>query len=66
MPKDRDQQTPEEPEDEARLEATRGQGRAGTGGDVLPDERSAPGAASGGEVTDARRTMPADQEGKYR
>lgn len=47
MPKDRDQMTPAEPEDAERLESTRGQGRAGTGGDILPEDPPGPGAASG-------------------
>jgi hypothetical protein len=46
MPKDRDQLTPAEPEDEAKLERERGQGTGGSGRDVLPDERSAPGGSS--------------------
>jgi len=35
MPKDRDQLTPEEPEDAAHLASHRGQGTAGTGQDLL-------------------------------
>jgi hypothetical protein len=35
MPKDRDQLTPEEPEDAAQLASHRGQGTAGTGQDLL-------------------------------
>lgn len=35
MPKDRDQLTPEEPEDAAQLAGHRGQGTAGTGQDLL-------------------------------
>lgn len=46
MPKDRDQMTPDEPEDAEKLERERGQGTGGTGRDVLSNERSAPGAAS--------------------
>lgn len=38
MGKDRDQLTPEEPEDRATLEANRGQGTGGTGYDRLPGE----------------------------
>jgi hypothetical protein len=38
MPKDRDQMTPVDPDDLARLERTRGQGTAGTSEDVLPSE----------------------------
>lgn len=35
MPKDRDQLTPEEPEDAAHLASHRGKGTAGTGEDLL-------------------------------
>ena len=38
--------TPAEPEDAEELEQERGQGSGGTGNDVLPNERSAPGGAS--------------------
>ncbi len=38
MPKDRDQMTPEDPEDLATLEQSRGQGTGGTGYDRLPGE----------------------------
>ncbi|HEX5367134.1 MAG TPA: YbhB/YbcL family Raf kinase inhibitor-like protein [Acidimicrobiales bacterium] len=38
MPKDRDQLTPEEPDDAARLAASRGKGTAGSGEDLLPGE----------------------------
>lgn len=48
MPKDRDQLTPEEPEDREHLEQTRGQGTGGSGLDALPSERSSPGGAAGG------------------
>jgi Raf kinase inhibitor-like YbhB/YbcL family protein len=41
MPKDRDQQTPADPEDAARLAATRGQGSGGSGEDLLPGEPGA-------------------------
>lgn len=50
--------TPEEPEDAERLEHSRGQGTGGSGRDVLPDERSAPGASSGGEVTETSEERP--------
>lgn len=43
MEKDRDQQTPEDPEDRERLERTRGQGTGGSGLDQLPSEKSVPG-----------------------
>lgn len=46
MPRDRDQQTPAEPEDAEHLENTRGQGTGGSGLDELPGERSARGGAS--------------------
>ena len=39
MPKDRDQMTPEDPEDAAHLAANRGQGTGGTGTDQLPREK---------------------------
>lgn len=40
MPKDRDQLTPDEPEDWARLQTSRGQGTGGTGYDRLPGEEA--------------------------
>ena len=40
MPKDRDQLTPDEPEDWARLQTHRGQGTGGTGYDRLPGEEA--------------------------
>jgi hypothetical protein len=40
MPKDRDQQTPDDPEDWANLTLQRGQGTGGTGYDRLPGEES--------------------------
>lgn len=42
MPKDRDQQTPAEPEDWAALTGSRGQGTGGTGYDRLPGEEARP------------------------
>jgi Raf kinase inhibitor-like YbhB/YbcL family protein len=42
MPRDRDQQTPSDPDDARRLATNRGQGTAGTGRDLLPDEAGAP------------------------
>ena len=42
MPKDRDQQTPAEPEDWAALTSSRGQGTGGTGYDRLPGEEAPP------------------------
>jgi hypothetical protein len=40
MEKDRDQLTPDEPEDRARLQRHRGQGTGGTGYDRLPGEEA--------------------------
>lgn len=40
MPKDRDQQTPDDPEDWAAITTSRGQGTGGTGYDRLPGEES--------------------------
>jgi hypothetical protein len=40
MTKDRDQLTPDEPEDWATLQKNRGQGTGGTGYDRLPGEES--------------------------
>lgn len=56
MPKDRDQQTPVEPEDEERLERHRGQGTAGTGEDLLPSERR-------GVPEEIELTSPAFEDG---
>ncbi len=42
MPKDRDQLTPDEPDDWAELTAGRGQGTAATGYDRLPGEEARP------------------------
>lgn len=38
MPKDRDQLTPADPEDAEHLASHRGQGSAGTGRDLLPEQ----------------------------
>ncbi len=38
MEKDRDQMTPDDPEDWAKLQGSRGQGTGGTGYDRLPGE----------------------------
>ncbi len=38
MPKDRDQLTPDDPESAEHLATHRGQGAAGTGRDLLPEE----------------------------
>jgi hypothetical protein len=40
MEKDRDQLTPDEPEDWAKLQRARGQGTGGTGYDRLPGEEA--------------------------
>ena len=40
MEKDRDQLTPDEPEDWAKLQSARGQGTGGTGYDRLPGEEA--------------------------
>jgi hypothetical protein len=55
MPKDRDQLTPEEPEDAAHLASHRGQGSAGTGQDVLGDGPRRAGDAA----IDADEELPA-------
>jgi hypothetical protein len=54
MPQDRDQLTPDDPEDLATLERSRGQGTGGTGYDVLPGEEgvaSAPAAEDDADPT---------------
>ena len=48
MEKDRDQLTPDEPEDWAKLQRSRGQGTGGTGYDRLPGEE-APGSFTADE-----------------
>ncbi|HZD65252.1 MAG TPA: hypothetical protein VE152_04060 [Acidimicrobiales bacterium] len=65
MPKDRDQLTPDEPDDEELLEHTRGQGRAGTGRDEVPEDRSAPGGASGSGVPRARDEVDTEDKSRY-
>ncbi len=40
MEKDRDQLTPDDPDDWAKLQRSRGQGTAGTGYDRLPGEEA--------------------------
>ena len=40
MEKDRDQMTPDDPDDLAKLEGRRGQGTGGTGYDRLPTEEA--------------------------
>ncbi len=42
MEKDRDQLTPDDPEDWAKLQRSRGQGTGGTGYDRLPGEEAPP------------------------
>lgn len=54
MPKDRDQLTPETPEDAAQLASHRGQGTGGTGQDVLGDGPRRAGAAA----VDADEDLP--------
>ncbi|HEX2118962.1 MAG TPA: hypothetical protein VHF91_07245 [Acidimicrobiales bacterium] len=49
MEKDRDQLTPDDPEDWAKLQRSRGQGTAGTGYDRLPGEE-APSSLHEGET----------------
>lgn len=57
MPKDREQQTPVDPDDRERLERNRGQGTAGTGQDLLPGEPGGPGPQQ------LELTSPAFEEG---
>ncbi len=57
MPKDRDQLTPDDPEDRATLEASRGQGTGGTGYDLLPGED----ADGPGLPADEDATVPAGE-----
>lgn len=54
MPKDRDQLTPDDPEDAEYLATHRGQGTGGTGYDLLP---------GGPEVEGAEDTVPGPGEG---
>ena len=51
MEKDRDQLTPDEPEDLAKLQRARGQGTGSTGYDRLPSEEAEP-ALRDGELSD--------------
>ena len=51
MEKDRDQLTPDEPEDWAKLQRARGQGTGSTGYDRLPGEEAEP-ALHDGDFTD--------------
>ncbi len=54
MPTDRDQMTPDDPEDAERLRNQRGQGTGGTGLDALPSEQDdALGEAAAVEGVDA-------------
>lgn len=66
MPKDRDQLTPAEADDEATIESHRGPGTAGSGEDVLPGEHSAPGAAAGGGGPRAVDEVDAETKHNYR
>lgn len=56
MPKDRDQLTPDDPEDWAKLQTARGQGTGGTGYDRLPGEEAP------AEFHDAGATDPEAEE----
>lgn len=61
MPKDRDQLTPDEPEDREQLATHRGQGTGGTGIDRLSgDEAGEPTeyGPGGGDAEDAPGTIP--------
>ena len=62
MSKDRDQQTPENPEDWARLQTSRGQGTGGTGYDRLPGEKSRPPLRERHSIDDDR-PEPHDERG---
>ncbi|HLH47087.1 MAG TPA: hypothetical protein VKV25_08010 [Acidimicrobiales bacterium] len=65
MPKDRDQLTPDEPEDAERLATSRRQGTGATGEDVLPGERSAPGASATSADPRAVDEVDESERGKY-
>lgn len=52
MEKDRDQLTPDDPEDWAKLQRSRGQGAAGTGYDRLPGEEAPSNLHEGGPSDD--------------
>ena len=52
MEKDRDQLTPDEPEDWAKLQRSRGQGTGGTGYDRLPGEEAPANLHEGGAPED--------------
>jgi Raf kinase inhibitor-like YbhB/YbcL family protein len=58
VPKDRNQQTPVDPEDRARLSEHRGQGTAGSGADLLPGE-------PGGPLERIQLTSPAFDDGDF-
>ena len=51
MPKDRDQLTPDDPDDLEKLQRSRGQGTGGTGYDRVPGE-DPPGSFQDADVTD--------------
>lgn len=59
MPKDRDQLTPEEPEDAAHLASHRGQGTGGTGQDLLGN---GPGRAGSAAIKSEERLPHVDEE----
>ena len=62
MEKDRDQLTPDEPEDWAKLQRARGQGTGGTGYDRLPGEE-APAAVRDEDFTDEVVPEPLSEPG---
>ena len=66
MPTDRDQLTPDDPEDWAKLQRSRGQGTGGTGYDRLPGEE-APAEFHAGDPADEAAADPlADDEATTR
>ena len=58
MPKDRDQLTPAEPDDAEHLATSRGQGTAGTGRDLLPEEAADDEAATLAAASDEPPARP--------
>lgn len=62
MEKDRDQLSPDDPEDWARLQRSRGQGTGGTGYDRLPGEE-APGYLHAGDAVDDPDPVPGGEGG---
>ena len=55
MPKDRDQLTPDDPEDAEHLATHRGQGTAGTGHDRIPETVPSNDSAGGGVEAERAR-----------